>query len=144
MPGPGPRAQPGNLDPVSTPDVPTPVDAPDPGEVAAAKKRLARDVLLFTLARAGLVVVLAAVIMGASALLGATVPLVVAFLIAVVAALPLSILLFNGLRKRVNEGIVVVDARRRTEKEQLHARLRGETGAADDVDGAENGWDSPR
>ncbi|MEO6881951.1 MAG: DUF4229 domain-containing protein [Mycobacteriaceae bacterium] len=110
---------------MSNPDVPTPVDVPDADEVTAAKKRLARDVLMFTAARAGLVVLLAAAIMGVSALLGATVPLVVAFLIAVVAALPLSILLFNGLRKRVNQGIVVVDARRRAEKDQLHARLQG-------------------
>lgn len=110
---------------MSNPDVPTPADAPGHDEVAAAKKRLARDVLLFTLARAGLVVGLTAAIMGVSALLSVTVPLIVAFLIAVVAALPLSILLFNGLRKRVNDGIVVVDSRRRAEKEQLHARLQG-------------------
>lgn len=138
---------------MSTPDAPTPTgppsqsspsstEPPGTGEVAAAKKRLARDVLMFTLARAGLVVVLAAVIMGISALLGATVPLVVAFLIAVVAALPLSILLFNGLRKRVNEGIVVVDARRRAEKEQLHARLEGV--GRDGEDDEQDGWDPQR
>ena len=92
----------------------------------SAKKALARDVLVFSAARLGLVVAIAGLVLGVSALLGATVPLVVALLIAVVAALPLSLLLFQGLRRRVNEGIVVVDAQRRAERERLQARLSGD------------------
>lgn len=101
-------------------------DQPSPEQLAAAKRRLARDVAVFSLARLGLVVVIAAVILGVSGLLRAQVPALVAFLLAVIAALPLSVVLFGGLRTRVNEGIVVVDARRRADKLRLQARLRGE------------------
>jgi hypothetical protein len=108
--------------------VTTPADAvePTPAELSAAKKRLARDVAMFSGARLLLVVVIAGVVLGVSSLLGAPVPLIVALLVALVAQLPLSLVLFNGLRKRVNAGIVVVDARRRAEKDRLHARLSGE------------------
>ncbi len=101
-------------------------DQPSPEQLAAAKRRLARDVAVFSLARLGLVVLIAAVILGVSGLLRAQVPVLVAFLLAVIAALPLSVVLFGGLRTRVNEGIVVVDARRRADKQRLQARLRGE------------------
>lgn len=111
------------MGPVSTPDGPV---EPTPAELSVAKRRLARDVALFSGARLLLVVVIAGVLVGVSTALGAPVPLVVALLVALVAQLPLSLLLFNGLRKRVNAGIVVVDARRRAEKERLHARLSGE------------------
>jgi hypothetical protein len=108
--------------------VTTPADAvvPTPAELSAAKKRLTRDVAVFSGARLLLVIVIAGVVLGVSSLLGAPVPLIVALLVALVAQLPLSLVLFNGLRKRVNAGIVVVDARRRSEKERLHARLSGE------------------
>ena len=107
---------------------PTPAE-PTPAELSAAKKRLARDVALFSGARILLVIVIAAVVVGVSAALRAPVPLIVALLIALVAQLPLSIVLFKGLRTRVNAGIVVVDARRRAEKERLHARLSGDPDA---------------
>lgn len=81
---------------------------------------------LFSGARILLVVVIAALVVGVSGALDAPVPLIVALLIALVAQLPLSIVLFKGLRTRVNLGIVVVDARRRAQKERLHARLSGE------------------
>ena len=102
---------------------------PTPAELAAAKKRLARDVVVFSAARILLVVVLAALVVGVSSALSAQVPLIVALLVALVVAFPLSIVLFKGLRARVNEGIVVVDARRRAEKDSLHARLSGEPDA---------------
>lgn len=102
-----------------------------PEQLAAARKKLARDVALFSAARLGLVAVIAAAVVGLSALVNAQVPLVVAFLIALVAALPLSLVLFGTLRRRVNEGIVVVGARRRSDKASLHARLGGDPGAPD-------------
>lgn len=104
---------------------------PTPAELSAAKRRLARDVALFSGARLLLVVVIAALVLGVSSALSAQVPLIVALLVALVAQLPLALLLFGGLRKRVNEGIVVVDARRRAEKERLHARLAGERDSTD-------------
>lgn len=111
-----------------TPADPTPVE-PTPAELSTAKKRLARDVALFSGARILLVIGIAAAVVGVSGALQAPVPLIVALLIALVAQLPLSIVLFKGLRTRVNAGIVVVDARRRAEKERLHARLSGEPDA---------------
>jgi hypothetical protein len=41
--------------------------------------------------------------------------------------MPLSLTLFKKLRARVNEDIAVVDEKRRQDKAQLRARLRGET-----------------
>ena len=56
----------------------------------------------------------------------AGVPLVLAVLIGVVAALPLSMLLLRGLRKRMDAGLTVVRERRSAQREVLRARLRGD------------------
>ena len=56
----------------------------------------------------------------------AGVPLVLAVLIGVVAALPLSMLLLRGLRKRMDAGLAVVRERRSAQREVLRARLRGD------------------
>jgi hypothetical protein len=45
--------------------------------------------------------------------------------------MPLSLTLFKKLRTRVNEDIAVVDEKRRKDKAQLRARLRGETSDGD-------------
>ena len=47
-------------------------------------------------------------------------------LFAVLIALPLSLVLFAKLRKKVNVDISAVDAKRRADKADLHAKLRGE------------------
>lgn len=59
-------------------------------------------------------------------LLLAGVPLVLAVLIGVVAALPLSMLLLRGLRKRMDAGLAVVREQRSAQREVLRARLRGD------------------
>jgi uncharacterized membrane protein len=92
---------------------------------------LVRNLALYTLARLGLVVVIAALIVGVAKLIGVDVPVIVAALFALIVAMPLSLTLFKKLRVKVNEDIAVVDARRRQDKAQLRARLRG-----DDEDGA--------
>ncbi len=85
------------------------------------------DVLAYVLARLLLVAALAAAILGIGHLLGLRdFPLIVALLFALVIALPLGIWLFAPLRRRANESIAVFDERRRRDKEQLQARLRGE------------------
>jgi hypothetical protein len=85
------------------------------------------DVLVYVLARLLLVVVLTAVIFGAAHLLGVRdFPLVVALLFALVIALPLGIWIFAPLRRRATASIAVFDERRRKDREQLQARLRGE------------------
>ena len=89
--------------------------------------RLVLDLAVYVLARLLLVVVLAAVIFGAGHLLGVRdFPLVVALLFAMVIALPLGIWVFAPLRRRATASIAVLDERRRKDREQLQARLRGE------------------
>ena len=84
------------------------------------------DVLIYTLARLLLVVVLAAVIFGGAHLLGLReFPLIVAMLFAIVIALPLGMWIFAPLRRRANASIAAIDQRRRQDREQLQARLRG-------------------
>lgn len=93
---------------------------------ASGTGSLVRDVALYSLARLGLVVVLALVILYIPRAFGVEIPLLVAALFAVLIALPLSLVLFKSLRRRVNEGIAAVDERRRTDREDLENRLRGE------------------
>lgn len=89
--------------------------------------RLVVDVLVYTLARLLLVVVLAAAIFGGAHLLGVRdFPLVIALLFAIVIALPLGMWIFAPLRRRANASIAAIDERRRRDREQLQARLRGD------------------
>ena len=91
------------------------------------RSSLVVDVLAYALARLLLVAVLTAVIFGAGHLLGVRdFPLVVALLFAFVIALPLGIWIFAPLRRRATASIAVIDERRRKDREQLQARLRGE------------------
>ena len=88
---------------------------------------MVRDVAVYTLARLALVAALTAVIFYAAHLLGITeMPFVVALLFGIILALPLGIWLLAPLRRRATAGIAGVDARRRSDREQLEARLRGE------------------
>ncbi|TLF75437.1 DUF4229 domain-containing protein [Nocardia cyriacigeorgica] len=87
---------------------------------------MARNLALYTVARLGLVALITAVIMLAANLIDVQIPLVVAALFALIIAMPLSLVLFKGLRTKVNEDIAVVDERRRQDKAQLRARLRGD------------------
>jgi uncharacterized protein DUF4229 len=89
--------------------------------------RLVLDVLAYALARLLLVAVLTAAIFGVGHLLGVRdFPLLIALLFAIVIALPLGIWLFAPLRRRATASIAAVDERRRQDREQLQARLRGE------------------
>ena len=85
------------------------------------------DVCLYVLARLLLVAVLTAVLVVAGHALGiADFPIALALLFALVLALPLGIWLFAPLRRRATASIAAVDERRRRDREQLQARLRGE------------------
>jgi len=91
------------------------------------------DVLAYALARLLLVVVLTALIFATGHILGVRdFPLVVALLFALVIALPLGIWIFAPLRRRATASIAVFDERRRNDREQLRARLRGEETSAGD------------
>ena len=85
------------------------------------------DVVLYTVARLMLVAALTTAIFFAARLIGIKeFPLIVALLFALVIALPLGIWLLAPLRRRATAGIAEVDERRRHDREQLQARLRGD------------------
>jgi len=85
------------------------------------------DVLTYTVARILLVAALTAAIFYGAHLFGvAQFPLVIALLFAIVIALPLGIWLFAPLRQRATASIAAVDERRRRDRADLQARLRGE------------------
>lgn len=83
-------------------------------------RALARDVALYSAARLALVTVTALL------LLLAGVPLLVSALLAVVLALPLSMVVLGSLRARVNAGLAVVAGRRKAERDRLRQQLHGE------------------
>jgi Protein of unknown function (DUF4229) len=87
-----------------------------------------RDVALYAIARLVLVAALAALIYGVARLAGVDdFPIYVAVAFAIVIALPLGIWVFTPLRRRATASIATFDERRRRDREQLQARLRGET-----------------
>ena len=97
------------------------------------RDRVVVDVLLYAGARLLLAVVLTGVIFLAAQLLGVTpFPVVVAALFALIIAMPLGIWLFTPLRGRATAALAVAGERRRTEREQLQARLRGEAVSDDE------------
>lgn len=92
------------------------------------RSRLLLDVFAYVAARLVLVGVLTVVLVGIGHLVGLRdFPVVVALLFAIVIALPLGIWLFTPLRRRATESIATLDARRRRDREQLQARLRGDS-----------------
>nr|WP_240963259.1 DUF4229 domain-containing protein [Antrihabitans stalactiti] len=82
---------------------------------------------LYTVARLALVAALAAAIVFGAKLAGVEVPIMVALIFALLIALPLSLVLFSKLRRRLNEDIAIVDERRRRDKADLRAKLRGDS-----------------
>ena len=89
--------------------------------------RAVADILLYAAARLVLVVALAAVICGAVRLLGVhEFPVIVAVLFALVIGMPLGMWLFGPLRRRATTSLEAVTERRRRDREELRARLRGE------------------
>ena len=118
-------------EPSDTPSQRTPHPRSD-GATAAGRRTgtgsLIRDVALYSVARLALVVVLTLLILYLPRVFGVEIPFLVAALFAVLIALPVSLVLFSSLRRRVNEGIAAVDERRRTERADLENRMRGESG----------------
>lgn len=86
---------------------------------------VAVSMVLYTGARLVLVVVIAAIIVGAGALFGVQIPVFVAAVFGVLIALPLGMFLFKSLRLRLNGQISALDADRRRRHEELQSRLRG-------------------
>jgi len=88
---------------------------------------LVGTLVAYTLARLAIVVAVAGLLVLAG------VPLLLALLIGVVAALPLSMLLLRGLRKRMDAGVAAVQERRTAQRDVLRARLRGDEVHDEDV-----------
>jgi hypothetical protein len=101
-----------------------------------AGNRAVVAVSLYAAARLLLVVVLSGAIYGVARLLGVTeFPVVVAVLFALIIAMPLGIWLFGPLRRRATAGLATAGERRRREREQLQARLRGDAAVDERPDG---------
>jgi hypothetical protein len=98
--------------------VPTP-----PATARSREPGLAATLALYTAARIGVVAVIAVLL----SLTG--MPVLLALLIALVVALPLSTVLFRGLRARLDTALAQRGARRREQRDALRAELRGERGA---------------
>lgn len=116
-------------------------DATAHNATGGAKDRVLLDVVGYALARLLLVVVLTGAIYLAARLLGVSdFPVAVAALFGLIIAMPLGIWLFGRQRRRATAALAVVGERRRAERDQLQARLRGE--AADDDPDAEGDEES--
>ena len=97
--------------------------------------RAAASVFIYAAARVALMAVLAAVIYAIGRGLGVReFPIVVALLFALVIAMPLGFWLFGPLRRRATASIDAATERRRRDRDQLRARLRGETPSDDASD----------
>jgi hypothetical protein len=89
---------------------------------------MVRDVSVYAAARLSLVAALAALIYGIARLAGVDdFPVYIALAFAIVIALPLGIWVFAPLRRRATASIAAFDERRRRDRDQLRARLRGES-----------------
>jgi threonine/homoserine/homoserine lactone efflux protein len=109
----------------SSPDTPAPAAS---GATAGARPGIAGVLALYSLARIGLLAVIAGLLVLAGT------PLVIAVLVALVVALPLSMLLFRGLRARLDEAVETARARRAAQRAALRAGLRGSPDPAADPD----------
>lgn len=102
------------------------------------------DILLYALARLALFLVLTFVIHSIVILigLGEVFPLLISMTLALILALPLSMLIFTKLRLRATQHIAEWDRDRRQHKaqfrEQLERRFETEEGPIDDSTGGEN------
>ena len=84
------------------------------------------DVGAYLVARLALAALLAVAIVAVGHLITADVPVTVAVLFVIVLAFPLGIWVFAPLRRRATASIAEFDERRRRDRDQLRARLRGD------------------
>lgn len=96
--------------------------APSPATAAS----LAGWVALYSVVRLGLIVVIAAIIIGVALLFGVKVPILVAAIFGVLIAVPIGMVGFKSLRSKVNAQISELDAQRAARRSDLQARLRGD------------------
>ncbi|OHU87252.1 DUF4229 domain-containing protein [Mycobacterium talmoniae] len=96
-------------------------------EPQTSTRRAVGDIALYATARLLLVAALSVVIYVVGRLLGIRdFPPIVALLFALIVALPMGIWVFAPLRRRATASVEAVSERRRRDRDQLRARLRGE------------------
>ncbi|MFV0496431.1 DUF4229 domain-containing protein [Mycobacterium sp.] len=101
----------------------------------AALRRGIVDVVVYSVVRLLLVVAVTGVIYGLARLLGvADFPVVIAALFGIVIGMPLGIWVFSPLRRRATAALADAGEQRRTERDRLRARLRGEAEPGTDVE----------
>ncbi|WP_160160293.1 DUF4229 domain-containing protein [Tsukamurella paurometabola] len=108
-----------------TPDAPASSSSGSDDEVRAAKRALARDMVLYTVFRLALVAVIAAIFYGIGTLVTDEVPLIPVFLFALVVAMPVSMIVGRRLRDRVAASAAVIDDRRKEKRDDFRRRLQG-------------------
>lgn len=101
-----------------------------PEEKAKLPKSAVKDVLLYGFLRLVLFLVLTFVIHSIVILLGMahTFPLLISAMLALLLALPLSMVMFRNLRLRVTEQIAIRDAKRKAHKDQMRRQLQERLG----------------
>lgn len=87
------------------------------------RRRANRAALKYGLARLALFVVLTAIIFGAAMLIDAPVPLVMAALLALIVAFPLSMLVFKNLRVEATEAVAAWSQQRQAQKQWVRDEL---------------------
>lgn len=101
-------------------DAPAQVEQTEPAAELRVPDGLGRDLVLYSLARFGIIAVVAVVL----SVVG--VPLVLGLAAGLIVGLPLAMLLFRGWHNRVSHGLGVRAAIRREQRDKLRAELRGE------------------
>ena len=91
--------------------------------VPAASAHPFRDMALYGLLRFLLFIGLTAFIMGVAFLIDLPVPLLVAAMLALLVAFPLSMFMWSDLRLRVNQGMAVWSAERKRHKQSIREQL---------------------
>ena len=102
---------------------PEPESAPQPDPELRRKSRI--DMVKYGLARIALFLVLTAVIEGLALLIGAHVPVLVAAMLALFVALPLSMLVFTKWRVEATESLAEYSRQRKERKEWIQRELAG-------------------
>jgi hypothetical protein len=112
-------------------DTPPPVGDAEPARPVSTPEPpvgLGRDLVLYSLARFGIVAAVAVVL----ALVG--VPALIGVVVGLIVGLPLAMLLFRGWHNRVSAGLAARAAIRREQRSRLRAELRGESAGQPDAD----------
>lgn len=103
--------------------VPQPQETPDKSAVTSTRNRAMRDVFMYGLARVLLFAVILAALIGVVILVHVHIPVALLAVLALIIALPASMLLFTGMRTGANQAVAEWDANRKAHKEYVRREL---------------------